>query len=663
LRGTNAFFFKPILAGDIVATNTLTLGGVTRTNWPEGGTGSGWTNDVVTLARDVKSRDAVGVGEYGAAFGYSTTAGYAGAAFGYGTTAGEFGAAFGSGTTAENYGAAFGDSTAAGEGGAAFGSYTTAGDYGFAAGYGASAGSYGFAAGESTTAGEHGFSAGRDAHGTTGSFVFADSAPVAFDRTNSPNSFSVRAAGGTYFDTPLFTVMGEVAVESNLVVGTGIVNGEAISNWDAAYGWGDHADAGYLTAETDSTALGQGFATTNAAGQIATNVASDWSRWVATNDIAFSNSTHEIVDMRLRGRAQEGGLAFYEGANDTFQTLGLGPDGEFWRFQIGDGLDSAFTGPSVPLWARSRDSAYNNENIARTNELFPMWMGGIWGDGIVSSNGTLAVESNLVVGTGIVNGEAISNWDAAYDWGDHAEAGYLTEEADAAALSAVAAVSGRVDTVEGWGDHGEAGYLTAEADAAALGAIGSATNALLDLAGTRAMTGNVVTLARDVKSRDAASVGEYGAAFGDNTTAGTCGAAFGVDTTAGNFGAAFGDSTTAGYAGAAFGVDTTAGNFGFSAGRYARGSTGSFVFADSASVDFDRTNSPNSFSVRAAGGTYFDTPLFTVTGEVAVESNLVVGNGQVFLNSSGTSWLQLDGTNIQFRATNGVTGRIQIIYE
>ena len=27
-----------------------------------------------------------------------------------------------------------------------------------------------------------------------------------------------------------------------------------------------------------------------------------------------------------------------------------------------------------------------------------MWMGGIWGDGIVSSNGTLAVESNLVVG-------------------------------------------------------------------------------------------------------------------------------------------------------------------------------------------------------------------------------------------------------------------------
>ena len=45
--------------------------------------------------------------------------------------------------------------------------------------------------------------------------------------------------------------------------------------------------------------------------------------------------------------------------------------------------------------------------------------------------------------------------------------------------------------MEGWGDHAEAGYLTEEADAAALGVIGSATNALLDLAGTRAMTGNL----------------------------------------------------------------------------------------------------------------------------------------------------------------------------
>lgn len=199
--------------------------------------------------------------------------------------------------------------------------------------------------------------------------------------------------------------------------------------------------------------------------------------------------------------------------------------------------------------------------------------------------------------------------------------------ADAAALSAVAAVSGRVDTVEGWGDHADGGYLTEETDAIALGqgfattnaageiatnVVSAATNALLDLAGTRAMTGDIVTLARDVKSRNAASVGE-------------CGAAFGYDTTAENYGAAFG-------------YGTTAGDWGFSAGRNAHGSTGSFVFADSAPVAFDRTESTNSFSVRAAGGTYFDTPLFTVTGDVGLnvdepEAQLDVG-GDVLVRSN-----------------------------
>lgn len=55
---------------------------------------------------------------------------------------------------------------------------------------------------------------------------------------------------------------------------------------------------------------------------------------------------------------------------------------------------------------------------------------------------------------------AVEQAATAFGWGDHGEAGYLTEEADAAALSAVAAVSGRVDVVESWGDHAEAGYLT-----------------------------------------------------------------------------------------------------------------------------------------------------------------------------------------------------------
>jgi hypothetical protein len=202
------------------------------------------TGNVVTLARDIKSRDAVSVGVAGAAFGNSTTAGLAGAAFGDGTTAGDYGAAFGVGTTAGDYGAAFGDGTTAGDygaafgygttagfAGAAFGAGTTAGDNGAAFGVGTTAGFAGAAFGVGTTAGKYGFSAGRYAHGSTGSFVFADSAPVAFDRTNSPNSFSVRAAGGTYFDTPLFTVTGEVAA-ARIALGTNA----AVSDWPSGSG-------------------------------------------------------------------------------------------------------------------------------------------------------------------------------------------------------------------------------------------------------------------------------------------------------------------------------------------------------------------------------------------------------------------------------------------
>jgi len=92
--------------------------------------GSTITNETITLARDVKSRNATSAGVFGVAFGESTTAGDWGAAFGRGTTAGARGVAFGYGTTAGGCGAAFGYSTTASNFGAAFGGNTTAGEFG-----------------------------------------------------------------------------------------------------------------------------------------------------------------------------------------------------------------------------------------------------------------------------------------------------------------------------------------------------------------------------------------------------------------------------------------------------------------------------------------------------------------------------------------------------
>jgi predicted RecA/RadA family phage recombinase len=63
----------------------------------------------------------------------------------------------------------------------------------------------------------------------------------------------------------------------------------------------------------------------------------------------------------------------------------------------------------------------------------------------------------------------MANWEAAFGWGNHASAGYLTEETDPVFAASVAASISETDKANwaaafGWGDHADAGYLTAETD-------------------------------------------------------------------------------------------------------------------------------------------------------------------------------------------------------
>ena len=74
-----------------------------------------------------------------------------------------------------------------------------------------------------------------------------------------------------------------------------------------------------------------------------------------------------------------------------------------------------------------------------------------------------------------------------------------------------------------------------------------------------------------------------------------------------------------------FGSNSIASVNGFSAGVGAQASqsTGVFVFADSSTTNiFNRTSFPNSFNVRAVGGTYFETPILTVSGKIYDNDNL-----------------------------------------
>lgn len=137
-----------------------------------------------------------------------------------------------------------------------------------------------------------------------------------------------------------------------------------------------------------------------------------------------------------------------------------------------------------------------------------------------------------------------------------------------------------------------------------------ASNAVIE---NLSITGGSMTLAQDVKSREATSVGEYGAALGLNTVAGHCGAAFGQGAEANEWGAAFGLNTEAGGRGAAFGQSSISSTWGFSAGRRAIGDIGSFTFADSEDAVFDRTGFTNTFNIRASGGTMIVSPTLNLT--------------------------------------------------
>lgn len=81
----------------------------------------------------------------------------------------------------------------------------------------------------------------------------------------------------------------------------------------------------------------------------------------------------------------------------------------------------------------------------------------------------------------------------------------------------------------------------------------------------------------------------------------------------------------AGKNGVALGFESTVGTAGLAAGSRAIGADGAFVFADSQKDTFDRGTRTNSFSVRAEGGTYFETSELEVSGDIVASGSVQLG--------------------------------------
>jgi hypothetical protein len=257
-----------------------------------------------------------------------------------------------------------------------------------------------------------------------------------------------------------------VYAESDPVFGASVAAGISsteTTRWETAFGWGDHAIAGYLTGfvETDPAWAGASSAYYTAA-QVDAAFATGMPLYVES-DPAFSSSVAAGITGVETGRWET--------------AYGWGDHGAA-------GYLTSFTEVD-PLWSAASNAYYTAAQV----------------DAVFATGMPVYVESDPAfsasVAAGITSAET-GRWETAYGWGDHGAAGYLTSVAEvdplwsaasnayytaaqinsgfatgtpvyaesdpafgASVASAITSTeTGRWGTAYGWGDHGAAGYLT-----------------------------------------------------------------------------------------------------------------------------------------------------------------------------------------------------------
>ena len=188
----------------------------------------------------------------------------------------------------------------------------------------------------------------------------------------------------------------------------GSVTSGQIANWNNAYGWGNHASAGYLTAEADTfaTVVARGGTTT---GNIQVNditVNGNFSviGTSTTNNVATLNVTANQIIMN-------DGVTGAPSLNGTIKVeRGTLPDSIFRWNETSD------------RWEFSNDGT-NFYNLATGNADLANTAGYI----------TTYAETDPLFTASAASGigaSDITNWNTAYGWGNHATGGYLTAESD-----------------------------------------------------------------------------------------------------------------------------------------------------------------------------------------------------------------------------------------
>ena len=204
-----------------------------------------------------------------------------------------------------------------------------------------------------------------------------------------------------------------------------------ITNWDTAHGWGDHGVAGYLTSFTETDPV---YAASAAAGVTTTKIgnwdtAFGWGNHASagylTSAFLGSSSLEDLGDVSLPA-PNAGQFLKWDGTN----WIAAGG--------VGGGVGIALSDLSVTT-AAAGTAALSYSNISGIFTYTPPDL-----SGYLTSETDPVFTASAAAG---IQSSNISNWDAAHGWGNHALAGYLTS----VPAQSFASLTGKPTTISGYG--------------------------------------------------------------------------------------------------------------------------------------------------------------------------------------------------------------------
>lgn len=205
--------------------------------------------------------------------------------------------------------------------------------------------------------------------------------------------------GGIAEKDPVFTVAPAYGIDHT-----------DISNWSTAYGWGNHANAGYLTYFTESDPV---FVSSAAKGISATlitnwNTAFNWGNHAAEGYLkSFTESDPNFE----ASPAKEISATYITNWNTAFD----------WGNHATAGYLKSFA-EADPIFETSPAKGISSDNITNWNTAFG-WRNHANAGYLKSFTETDPIfEASSAKGISLNN---ISNWNTTYSWGNHDTAGYM----------------------------------------------------------------------------------------------------------------------------------------------------------------------------------------------------------------------------------------------